>query len=322
MKRILCLFFALIFSFSAFASEISTISREQDVTIYFKDSTLEFDASPVISDGRILAPLRGISEALGAQVEWDGNTKTAAISSDTLSVSFIVGEKIMILNGKEVEIDTAAAIISNRTFVPIRALTEAFGLNVKWVDETKTVYLSLKKPLGIDYMITPAYYVASAEQEGCIIACKAMVLSNHFNSPFTFEEILELNGGGVYANWGPEYCMDIMWNVIFESELELKLEMENWAESAYTTFEKLDIIAQELENSSGIIAQFAKDGKTHGVVITGYTAEGELIVCDPDTKSESPENTLIKDSCLAKMFNLYTTAELLPYLISMRKVEN
>lgn len=322
MKRILCLFFALIISVPVFATEISTISRErQEINVFLEDTLLTFDVPPVISGGRILAPIRSISESLGALVEWDSDTKTAGISLNNVSVYFTIGEKVMLLNDEKTDIDTAAAIINGRTFVPLRVLAEALGLDVKWDDDLKTAYLSVRSLLGKDYMISPAYYVATAAYEGCVIACKAMVLSNYFDRPFTFEEILELNGESVYANWGPEYSMDLIWKVLLESEYELKVDSENWAESAFTPAEKLNLIADELENSSGIIAQFVKDGKTHGVVITGYTAEGELIVCDPDTKSEAPENTLIKDSCLAKMFDLYTTDELLPYLYVMRTIE-
>ena len=321
MKRIICILFILIFSTSVFAAEISTISRDEEITVYFEDTLLTFDTAPVISDGRIIAPVREISETLGADVAWDGDSKTAIISSGQCSVSFTIGEKTMLINGDETEIDVAAAIIKDRTFVPLRALAESLQLNVHWDEETKTAFLTLKKPLGKDYLISPTYYVASEEFEGCVIACKTMVLSNYFDEAFTFAEILELNGGGVYANWGPEYCMDLFWNVIFESELALKQETENWAESAFTPAEKLEIIASSLEGSSGIIAQFAKDHKTHGVVITGYTAEGELIVCDPDTNSDRPENTPIADSCLADMLDVYTTEEILPYLTSMRLLE-
>lgn len=321
MKRLLCILVILIFSVPVFAAEISAVSR-QEVLVYLEDEKIEFDNPPVISGGRILAPVRRISEALGAEISWNDQSKTAKILSSDRSISFCIGQKTMVINGDETEIDVAAEIIGGRTFVPMRALAEALEFEVEWFDDTKTAFLSLKKPLGKDYKIPVTYYVKSGADEGCVIACKTMVLSNFFNREYSFEEVLEKNGGGVYANWGEQFCEGVSWRIIMGNELPLKEEEENWEKSEYSVREKLFMIANNLENSSGIIAQFAKDCKTHGVVITGYTAEGEIIVCDPDTNSDNPENTLIKDSCLAKMFGIYTTEELLLYLTSMRMIEN
>ena len=319
MKRFLCTLFVILFSMPVFGAEISALSREE-VKVFVSGSQVEFLVEPIITDGRILAPIREISESLGAVVSWDDATKTAGISTEGLTVFFRVGQKTMLLNGTESELDVAASIIGGRTFVPVRALAEALGLDVEWKDEIKTAFLSLKRPLGKDYIIPVTYYVKSDAYEGCVLACKTMVLSNYFDKEYTFEEMLEINGGDVYTRWGEEYCEGVSWKVIMPNELELKEETGIWEESEYTTGEKLKLIADNIEDSSGIIAQFAKDGKHHGVVITGYTAEGELVVCDPDTKSEDPKNTLIADSCLADMFELYTTDELLPYLTCMRVI--
>ncbi|ACI17184.1 MAG TPA: copper amine oxidase N-terminal domain-containing protein [Fervidobacterium sp.] len=44
--------------------------------IIIDGTELKIDANPVVVDGRTLVPLRGIFEALGAIISWDGNTKT------------------------------------------------------------------------------------------------------------------------------------------------------------------------------------------------------------------------------------------------------
>jgi len=41
----------------------------------------DIDVPPMIVDGRTFLPLRAVAESLGADVEWDGNTKTVHISS-------------------------------------------------------------------------------------------------------------------------------------------------------------------------------------------------------------------------------------------------
>ncbi len=41
----------------------------------------ELDVAPFITDGRTLVPVRAISEALGAEVNWDNDTRTVTIKS-------------------------------------------------------------------------------------------------------------------------------------------------------------------------------------------------------------------------------------------------
>ena len=264
MKKTLCILLMLILSIPVFAAEISTLTREEEIQIYLDGEKLGFDVPPVISEGRILAPVRGISEALGAEILWNDEIKTAEIVSENRKVSFAIGENVMVINGEEKVIDVSAEIIGGRTFVPMRALAEALELDVKWDDETKSAALTLKKPLKKDYLVPVTYYVKSEAFEGCVIACKTMVLSNHFDRKYTFEEVLEKNGGGVYANWGEEFCEGVSWQIIMDNELPLKEESEDWMASEYTTREKLFMIAENIEDSSGIIAQFAKTGKSEG----------------------------------------------------------
>ena len=48
-------------------------------TAYIGDKPIELDTVPIIKDNRTLVPLRFISQAFGAKVEWDGATKTVTL---------------------------------------------------------------------------------------------------------------------------------------------------------------------------------------------------------------------------------------------------
>jgi len=51
------------------------------------EQNFDYDMQPFLMDGRTFLPVRGISEALGANVDWDENTNTVYIESP--SVSFL-----------------------------------------------------------------------------------------------------------------------------------------------------------------------------------------------------------------------------------------
>jgi uncharacterized protein YkwD len=50
--------------------------------MYVNTDVIELDTPPIIYNDFTLVPLRAVSEAAGAQVDWDGNTRTVTITSE------------------------------------------------------------------------------------------------------------------------------------------------------------------------------------------------------------------------------------------------
>lgn len=84
-------------------------------------------AAPFIEDGRTLAPVRAIAEALSATVTWDDETKTAAIAYDGGTVTVTAYKKSFTVNGEEKSLDVPATIKDGRIYLPVRAIAEAMG---------------------------------------------------------------------------------------------------------------------------------------------------------------------------------------------------
>jgi hypothetical protein len=94
------------------------------------------DVAPYISeDGRTMVPIRIISEALGASVEWNANTQTDTIQKAGLKLDIVVGQQLPNNLGM-------AVLKDNRLFVPVRYISEQLGANVEWNAETQTVTIT------------------------------------------------------------------------------------------------------------------------------------------------------------------------------------
>ncbi|MBR0470299.1 MAG: copper amine oxidase N-terminal domain-containing protein, partial [Clostridia bacterium] len=101
----------------------------------------EGDTTPFIENDRTLVPMRAIFEALGAKVNWDGETKTI-VSYDPVSdvsITMQIDSANMFVGEESVELDVPAKIVNDRTVVPIRAIAEGMNSEVKWDGETRTV---------------------------------------------------------------------------------------------------------------------------------------------------------------------------------------
>ncbi len=96
---------------------------------------------PFVEEGRTLVPVRYIAEALDAKVEWDKETQTVTLSKRKFNVKITINESKITVNEEEKEIDCPAKIENNRTFLPLRAISEAFEKKVFW-DESGLIVIS------------------------------------------------------------------------------------------------------------------------------------------------------------------------------------
>ena len=138
MKKLvsLILVFAMLvtcFSCVAFA--------EDEIKIMLNGKALTMDQPPVIVDSRTLVPLRAIFEGLGATVTWDDSTKTATGIKDGKEIKITIDNTVAKVDGKDVTLDVPAQIISSRTMVPVRFISESLGCKVDWDGNTRTVII-------------------------------------------------------------------------------------------------------------------------------------------------------------------------------------
>ena len=105
-------------------------------TFTHNGNTRQSDATPFIDPAydRLMVPLRLIAEAMGADVAWQHDTRSVIISSGATQVSLTIG--VALPNGMGVPV-----IVNDRTFVPIRYVTEILGGDVTWDDANRAVYV-------------------------------------------------------------------------------------------------------------------------------------------------------------------------------------
>ena len=88
------------------------------------------------STGRIMAPIRAISEKLGATVSWDQAAHTAIINGN---IKVTVGASAIVTPYGDVSMDTISVIKNDRIYVPVRFLCSALGYNVEAANTGDTV---------------------------------------------------------------------------------------------------------------------------------------------------------------------------------------
>lgn len=117
------------------------IFKDSGVKVNLDNSRLEFDVLPVIQNGRTLVPMRTIFEALGADIEWNGETKTITAKSNDVTIKMQIGNNTLTKNGVSTQMDVCPQLVDGRTMVPVRAVSDSFNVTVDWDSYTQTVSL-------------------------------------------------------------------------------------------------------------------------------------------------------------------------------------
>jgi hypothetical protein len=113
-----------------------------NVHVFVDGQPVAFDVPPQIDNGRVLVPLRGVFERLGASVVWNDATQTVLAQRGATSVQLVIGNTQAMVDGRPVIMDVPAMVVAGRTMVPLRFVSQALGSTVDWNAQSSTVTIA------------------------------------------------------------------------------------------------------------------------------------------------------------------------------------
>ena len=121
---------------------------EHDALVY--GTTKTNDVAPKVVNDRTMLPARFVAENLGATVEWDGEKQLVTITGknekqEDVTILITIGSDYAKVNGEEVKLDSPAFVENDRTYTPIRFISENLGATVKWNETEQTVTIQRVK---------------------------------------------------------------------------------------------------------------------------------------------------------------------------------
>ncbi len=163
----LCLVFSLGISASAASTEKANITYRGIKLVLDGEQFIPCDeggntVEPFIMEGTTYLPVRALAQALGLGVGWDGKTSTVILTSGgevktgtpggtpstgTKAVEITFRDIKVTLDGDVLKLVNAQGetvepfILDGTTYLPLRTISEALGLEVSWDSSTSTVGL-------------------------------------------------------------------------------------------------------------------------------------------------------------------------------------
>lgn len=118
-----------------FMASASSVLSAQRIQATVNGTPVAFsDVQPMMIDNRVMVPMRGVFEHMGADVDWNAATQTVTAKTDAKTVTLRIGANTATVNGNSMPLDVPAMTVRNRTMVPLRFLSESLGAKVAWME--------------------------------------------------------------------------------------------------------------------------------------------------------------------------------------------
>lgn len=130
----------------AFSAGLASVAPAQTsapyVRVFVDNSPVYFDQPPEMVNGRVLVPLRGVFERLGATVTWDPASQTVLAQRAATNVSLRIGSPQAFVDGQPQYLDAPPMLVGGRTMVPLRFVSQALGAGVTWDATSSSVLIA------------------------------------------------------------------------------------------------------------------------------------------------------------------------------------
>lgn len=150
MKKLIA-YLLTFFIFTGMTGGTNFAAAERSVTIYLGGERIAFnDTAPVLTSGRVLAPVRGFFEKLGVTVDWNQTSKIAVIKDDKREILLELGSRTALNNGVAQYLDCSVILKNDHAMIPLRYIAESFGYDVEWEQETLSVRITENSSPAVD----------------------------------------------------------------------------------------------------------------------------------------------------------------------------
>lgn len=124
---------------------LTSVGEAATIKVFIDGSEQSYDQQPILQNGRVLVPLRGIFESLHAGVVYDKETKEIHATKGNINVWLTIGSKQTKVNAQTIILETPAKVKAGRVFVPLRFIGESLGCSVEWDHVNQKVMITIPK---------------------------------------------------------------------------------------------------------------------------------------------------------------------------------
>lgn len=125
---------------------VSKLQEIKNVTVVLNGEKITFKDPIIVQSDRILLPMRSFYEEIGANVSWNETTRIARAVLNGQKIDLTINSKTAVVNGNKIAMSVPAVAHKNRTYIPLRFVSENFNGVVSWDQKSKRVDITFSEP--------------------------------------------------------------------------------------------------------------------------------------------------------------------------------
>ncbi|MBY3620980.1 copper amine oxidase [Acinetobacter sp. CUI P1] len=260
-------------SISLFASALLVIPLISVLSFAADTSKPTIINNGLINNGRVLIPLRAVSENLGASVEWFQAEKEVKIKNGDSTIWLAANFKRAIIESppttdnpdiphrEYIDLDTATQVIKGATYVPLRFVGQSLDANVLWNQQSKQATLTLGGKRLVVNMEQPSVQIPDKQK---IMDPRLKLLSDKLNQAADISSIKNIN-----SYFKPYFTDKLIKSIVQNKGLNTASTYEAAASSPVYMNKTLATLSQSVILANGLTGedQYAED-RTISLVFT------------------------------------------------------
>lgn len=169
-NRLLIIFVFLLFQICTIRVYADVLADVVDCTVTVNGQKQILNNKTISINDRIYLPIRELGGILNLYISWDDNSKTINISDIGIKNSNEIGKQLDLkeskvsikqvdfrvkINGYVRTLKNKIAVIDGVSYLPIREISEYFGIDINWDDESKIVMIEYKNDINNENTLLP-----------------------------------------------------------------------------------------------------------------------------------------------------------------------
>lgn len=142
MKKLCSLLVSICISTTVLTTPVMAVEKDPPISISVNKQYIMTDTKPLNMKGTIYVPLRFVSNALDAELQWEKETQKITITQGETTIQLTLNSTVAVINDEEHMLDAPLPVIDNRTMVPIAFIGEHMNVAVNYNENTYTVELT------------------------------------------------------------------------------------------------------------------------------------------------------------------------------------
>lgn len=122
------------------------VNNESPVNLFYNNSALEFDEKPIITNDRTFVPFRKLANSFGiddSNIGYDEAEERVSLTNGNTNITMYIGSSVAYVNGKMMLLDVPAFTYRDRTYIPVRFVSEMFGKDVDYFEENGAANITI-----------------------------------------------------------------------------------------------------------------------------------------------------------------------------------